>query len=222
MVRIYRWIGLGVLLALGMTPCPAPADGAKPDNTNKIDAKDLKKDKIKNHFTAKLLRVEGVQRNLTVEVRWKIPQQNAQAALNIANLQRQLLTNRDPNQIANIRLDMARNQQNLVSYKDEVQKVELEAPDELKVRTLLTPVEYDDKGKVKRLTDKEKKALRGPDTTLPGYTADFDSLKADQQIEVYLDKSATASTPKTKGKESASQVKRYKATMIVILAEPQK
>src|SRR5438093_192788 len=70
--------------------------------------------------------------------------------------------------------------------KDENQKVELQAADDLKVRTLLLPVEYDDAGKVRKLSDKELRELRGPDPKLPGYAADFDSLKPEQIVDIYV------------------------------------
>src|SRR5947209_721562 len=46
-----------------------------------------------------------------------------------------------------------------VAYKD----FEVEVPEDVVVRRLNLPLEYDDKGNVKEYTEKEKKALRGSD-----------------------------------------------------------
>src|SRR5260370_1091219 len=109
-----RRIGPATLLAVGMILGPALArQDAPKQEPPKADSKDSKAGKDKpfssktTHFTAKLLIVKGAQRYITVEVTRKIPQQNAQNAVNLANLQLQLLTSKDPSQIANIKLDMA-------------------------------------------------------------------------------------------------------------------
>ena len=68
------------------------------------------------------------------------------------------------------------------------------------------------------LTDKEKRELKGPDPTLPGYTGDFDSLKVDQTVQVYVAKQP----PKSKTKDSdadSTDSTRPKIAMIVIPAE---
>jgi len=227
----FGWGGANALLALLMVFSSALAEqdapAAKDTSTKSDSSKDKKAAKpkpitAKPHFPAKLIQVEGAQRYLTVQVTQKIPQQNLQAAANLANLRGQLLTTRDPNQIRNISNDIARNQQNLVTYKDDVQKLEIEAPDDMKVRTRILPVEYDDNGKVRELTEKEKKELRGPDPSLPGYTADFDSLKPDQMVEVYLAKQDPSSNPKPKDKKGTGDQPRLKALMIVINSEPVK
>jgi hypothetical protein len=61
----------------------------------------------------------------------------------------------------------------------------------MKVRTLSPPVDYDDKGNVKKYTAKELKKLRGKGN-LPGYPADFDSLREGQAVKVYLAKPKAA------------------------------
>jgi hypothetical protein len=58
--------------------------------------------------------------------------------------------------------------------------------DDLKVRMKNPPVVYDDKGKKKNLTAKEKKDLKGDDPKLPGYTAGFEDLKVNQVVQVSL------------------------------------
>jgi hypothetical protein len=229
----YVLSGLGLLLTLGFLSLAAAADDTKDkdsssNKTTKSADKDSKtgysekKAKAGEPFTAKLLQVEGAQRYFNVEVSWKTPKENAGAAQNIANLQRQLVGNRDPNSIRSIYTQITQNQQNLVTYKDEKKKLELSAVDEIVVRTMLPPVEYDDKGKVKKLTPKEIKALKGPDPSLPGFPADFDSLKPNKKVKIYLLKSKESSRTKSADKDETKAKEKPKVKMIVIVSEPVK
>ena len=155
-----------------------------------------------------------------MQVTTKVPQENAGAAQNLANLRQQLLGAKDANSIRNIQVEMMKNQQQLVTYKDVTKNIEIQADDNMRVRTLLLPVEYDEKGRPRKLTEKEKKALKGPDATQPGYLADFDSLKPGQEVKVFLAKSKDAH--KAKGKDAADSKEKPKATTILIVSEPAK
>jgi hypothetical protein len=179
------------------------------------------KEKVRTDFLrGKILKIETTERYLTLQVTTKIPQENASAAMNAANLRRQLIGNRDPNSIRSIQLELMKNEQNLVTYKDEVKKVEIALGDDPKVRTMLLPVEYDDKGKPRRLTEKEKKALKGSDLKAPGYEAEMDSLQPNQLVEVYIIKPKT--TARSKNKDAPDEKERQKARMIVIISESPK
>jgi hypothetical protein len=226
-------IGLaGVVMALfagsnlwGQDEPPAkkdPAPAATGKDKKVVQEKTVSRFKgAKPDIHGKLIRVEGAQRYIAVNVTQKIGQQNLSALANIANLRQQLIGNHDRNSILSIQLEIAKNQANAITFYDETQKVELQLTDDLKVRTLVLPIEYDDKGKPRRLTEKEKKDLRGPDPTLPGYTSDFDSLKPDQIVEIYLDKSKNAKS-KARNKDESTPPTKPTATMIVICAEPVK
>jgi|GEM_PF-6825248 len=212
-----------LLLVLAGFLAAAPSDDPS-DTSNKKDAKPAKKtgkDKVRTDFLrGKLVKIDPKERTFTVRVTTKIPQDNAGAAQNIANLQRQLVGNRDPNSIRSIQVEIMKNQQNLVTFKDDVKRIDCVAVDDMKVRTLLLPVEYDDKGKPKKLTEKEKRALKGSDLKAPGYEADFESLKPEQTVEVHLEKAAHKS--KSKDKDAADVKEPKKAIMIVIVSEPVK
>jgi hypothetical protein len=232
MNRIFLPVGLLVLALFAAVRLSAAAqkeDGAAKDAPAKPNAKTKKElsEKPISRFKGakpdvlgKLLRVEGAQRYIAVQVTYRITLPNPSAALNIANLRQQLVNNRDRSSIMNIQLDIARNQANLWMYREEKQKIEMQLADDLKVRTLQLPLEYDDKGKVRRLTEKEKKELRGDDPNLPGYNSDFESLKQDQIVEIYLDKSKEPAKPKAKDKDEAAPSQKPIAIMIVIRAEP--
>jgi hypothetical protein len=112
--------------------------------------------------------------------------------------------------------------------------VDLQPTDDMKVRTLVLPPDFDEKGRPKKYTAKELKELKGPDPKLPGYASDFDSLKPDQIVKVFLARKKPAKTapkppgPRKKGKEDnpdAADVRmenRPEVTMVLILFEPRK
>lgn len=213
-------LGLGAVTLLVSS---SAADDTKGTSTRKEPPRKAAREKpLKtDSFSGKLIRVEGAQRSLAVRVTAKIPQENAGAAQNIANLKLQLLTARDPGTIRNISVEMAKNQANLVTYKDQNKDVELEVADDLKVRTLVEPIEYDDKGKPRRLTAKERAELKGPNPKLPGYEADFDSLKLNQTVTVYVPQKKASGKSKIKDLVFDNKEK-LKAVMIVIVKEPAK
>jgi hypothetical protein len=107
--------------------------------------------------------------------------------------------------------------------------VELQITDDIKVRVLQPPPEFDEKGRLRKRTAKELKELRGPDSKLPGFQADFDSLKPDQIVRVTIvGKKETGykpQRPKAKPKPKADdedppEPERPTASMIVILVDP--
>jgi hypothetical protein len=224
MQRYLSWTALVVML-FWLLP-GAPAD----DTTDKPDAKAKAKDKLLKSgkpFQGKLAAMDEKEQSLTVEVTSKSTTPDPQVTQNITNLQQQAEALRIRNvadrarRLNDIKAEIDKNQKNL--YKDITQKLELQAADDMKVRTNFLPNELDEKGKPRRLTDKEKKALKGPDPSLPGYTADFDSLKKDQTVEVHLAKAKDSAKSKTKDKDAAGGDKeKPKVAMIVIVKEPPK
>jgi hypothetical protein len=211
-------------------PDPAPAEPKE---------KKAAQDKLfasRRAIECKLVQVEGAQRYLTVQITLKYAVPNAGAANNLANLQRQML---DAARITNpidrqrrfteISIEIEKNKRNLYDLKQENQRVELQAADDMKVRTLLLPVEYDDTGKVRKLSDKELRDLRGPDQKLPGYAADFDSLKPEQVVDIYVAPpkgNPAKAKPKAKPKETDRDVPAEEAKprllMVVIKREAPK
>jgi hypothetical protein len=218
------------LLALFVILLPALVANDDTDLTTKPDAKDKKQvDKVIKSgkaFSGKLVKVDGDQHYLTVEVTYTTAKQDPQIAQNLQNLQVQMVEaqrTRNPvdryRQLNHIQVEIEKSKLNL--YKDATQKIEFDAPENMKVRTMLLPVELDDKGKPRKLTEKEKRERKGPDPTLPGYTGDLDSLKSDQTVRVYLAKQPPKSKAKDKDADNTEST-RPKIAMIVILAEATK
>jgi hypothetical protein len=214
------------LACVAMLALPAIGqDKKKPIDVDRDDTKAVADGKKKalaaGKIAGKLTQLEATQKNLTVQVMVKVPN----PAFNMAASQRQLAeasADRNPvnraRRVAEIQANMAKQM-----YKDHPLNVELQASDDVKVRTFNLPLDYDDKGKPRKYTQKELKDLKGPDPKLPGYTSDFESLKTGQEVEVSILVPKNTPKPKVKDKDRdvVAEEERPKATMIVILREPQ-
>lgn len=116
-------------------------------------------------------------------------------------------------------------------------EIKLVAADNLKVRVLRPPQDFDEKGRPRRYTSKELKALKGEgeDAKLRGYMADFDSLKQGQIVSVTVVKKQEAKKPsekpkpkpkpkpKRKGKDEPAEEEEKEpllAALVIILGEP--
>lgn len=116
-----------------------------------------------------------------------------------------------------------------VSVGKATQEIPVQVADDAKIRNYNPPLEFDDKGRPKRFTSKELKALRGPDPKVPGYPSDFDNLHNGQvvQLSLFKKKDAAPAKPAVKKKkgddeEETPQPNKPYATLIVILREPPK
>lgn len=106
--------------------------------------------------------------------------------------------------------------------KDE-KNVDFQTADGVKVRNMNPPMQFDDKGKPKKYTQRELDALKGKDKNLPGYEATLDSLKVGDAVKVTL--AAPKSDKKDADKDSDPKAGTTaktgnQVTLIVILAEP--
>jgi hypothetical protein len=66
------------------------------------------------------------------------------------------------------------------------QDVEFQTTEEVKVRTLNLPEQFDDKGNVKKYTKEELAELKGKDKNLPGYESSVEKLESGQKMRVTL------------------------------------
>ena len=107
----------------------------------------------------------------------------------------------------------------------QAQKIELNTTEEVKVRRLTPPDQFDEKGRVKRYTAKELKELKGKDKE-PGFPAEFADLVSEQYITVTLVRKKDAprvSKPRVRGKDSDVDLlsdNLPQASMILIVREP--
>jgi hypothetical protein len=172
------------------------------------DEKDAKKEKLVQvgQIVGKLARVEGSQKYITLQVSQPILIPTIRGA-------------RMGRPIIGVRVQQI------------TQNIELLAHDDLKVRMLQPPADFDDKGKPRRYSSKELQELKGPDPKLPGYSAEFDNLRPDQIVRVSVAKKSGSKQLvkpmlKTRKKdvdeenEDPAEETRPFAMMIVILQEP--
>ncbi|HLN30871.1 MAG TPA: hypothetical protein VK395_24235 [Gemmataceae bacterium] len=229
---------LACLLAVPISAAStALADGDK--DAKKPDPKEkAATDKLlaSSGFMGRLVRVEGAQKYITVQVSIPIAVPNGANlgnSLALLQLQQQMVTQRNPMQRQLLQLQMlqlAAAGGGGYNFRQINKNIDLQAVDDLKVRSLQLPADFDEKGRPKRYTSKELHELKG-DPKLPGYTSDFDSLKPDQIVRVYLAKKKEAPKPAVKekpkekdkdGDKDRTAEERPEITMVVILREPQK
>jgi hypothetical protein len=82
--------------------------------------------------------------------------------------------------------NVARTQANMFQVINAKQKVDFQMEENVKVRMLQLPEQFDDKGNIKQYTREEKDELKGKDKKLPGYESSIDSLKPGQIVQVVL------------------------------------
>jgi hypothetical protein len=217
-----RYLGAVPFLAL-LLAVPAAAQKRPAPPQNAIDADKL----ASGQFTGFLVTPPGSDRTFTVRVQYQDVQlkpnalrtannQNAHVNRQLqqaARLQQQMAKSKNPAQqlaqiqriLAQIQVGQLRTQQNLYNVVTRYQDVDFQAEENVKVRTMELPEQFDEKGNVKRYTKEELKQLKGKDTNLPGYESNFESLRAGQLIQVTLAEHKT--TKKTTTSPSPGEAK---------------
>jgi hypothetical protein len=192
MLKSLRWIALPLVLVLALPVFGADEkkDKKKKDEDGEPKAK-AEKLQYGATFRAMVTKVsQASEKEFTVQISYQYLDQVALANYqrNLATQQQRAMMIRNPLQRQQA-LAQAMNQRppgNLVQTKK--MDVDLRANDDIKVRSLQPPIDYDDKGNVKKYTKKELAELKGPDKSLPGYTRDYESLQSNQYVKVYLAK----------------------------------
>ncbi len=193
---------------------------------------DAKKDADKNpnaeHYVkageiaGKIVAVNESRKSLRLQV--KVPMLNQGAVNAIANAERQYAqaaARGDRNGAASALRTIAQQEANLYTYQDK--EVEVATLDDVKVRLSQPPAAFDDKGKVKKYTQKELKEMKGNDPKLPGYNGDFSDLQNEQVVKVTLVRKKGDPAPKPTGKKGKdAEAELFKdelppASLIVIL-----
>ncbi len=159
----------------------------------------------------------------------------------IARLEAQIQSARTPQQaaqhMAQLQMQMAQLQQsqaynqlrqsgavnNLMQVTTTKKTVEFHAGDDITVRRLNLPVEFDEKGKPKQYTAEEKRKLKGSKPNLPGYEAKLEDLTTGTIVKVTtaVNKAAKsqASSTATKDEKGVSDQPKTTVTMIMILGD---
>jgi cell division septation protein DedD len=200
MVRILGCVGLA--LALVFSPVALAQDKkSDPDKAMPKDDKNKPKDKkeavekmhIAGEVTGKLTVWGSSDKGFTVQVPVVYYVLNEGEYRAVLQSQIDLAKARSLQDVVNAKNAMADHQSRLYMEKKENVNIDFVPSAEMKVR-ILHPVEYDDKGKPKKLTAKELAERKGPDKKLPGYTADPSDVKQDMIVKVYIEKKKTTRT----------------------------
>jgi hypothetical protein len=178
------------------------------------------------------------QQNQAMRTYNDIMRQQQQAATATNPRQYQQAMQRIAQDMNRLQQEMARMNQQMVSTIAAGQKVDpnnlpfvtvtntkdfdLALQEKVVLRKLILPFEYDDTGKPKTYTDKEKADLRGDDKTKPGYTAKLDEFQAGQEVKLHLvppvkkEKEADKDKEKDKDDKAPEEVLRPTVKMVVL------
>jgi hypothetical protein len=214
----------------------------EPDKKGKIEPKEKEKPLVWGVvFDGKLTQLDAnASKDFTVQLTSKVNEPNLDSQRTLARQQQQLAqyqvqlkrarNNNERQQaqrnINNVMSQLAQTQQKLFKVKEVKTDYKLRAADDMKVRLLYPAPEYDDKGNLKKFSDKDLKAMKGPGN-LPGFTAELDALRTGQMVRIYVARPATpAKGVPTKAKkidevEDLGSQSRHEVVMVLILGEPQ-
>jgi hypothetical protein len=225
---------VGLLAALVLAWPAAAAD--KKDKKNDPAAKattpqDYQALADAHTVTGKLTSVGGSDKSIGLRVEYQVLQPNPHAnkgsTRNVQHLlheQQEILRTRNPlvraarlQQLeARILNQEAKAVNSALKVAREHKEFDLDSTDKVTVRYLEPPAQYDDKGFPKKYTAAELKELKGNNSDLPGYAAEFDKLLPGQTVRVTL---ARPKADKEKNKDAAAGDSKPQVSMIVIVAE---
>lgn len=196
-------------------------DAEKKDVTKDPEKKDAKKEPEKKKdklvygykITTKIVNFKGESnREYTIEVPELDPKKvydlnawSAQRQQQLAQQQANAMRQKDGGAAlrnwmrdsANYQVELAKRQTQVYTSK----KVEVQAAETAKVRSMVPPIEFDDQGFQKKWTKRELDALRDKSPQLlyyadkkgerkiglaPGIATDFDAIKAGQTVDIYM------------------------------------
>src|SRR5262249_8625649 len=155
--------------------------------------------------------------NAKQSFRLKISEVDPAALQRIAQHQAELTRARNAQEVANAQRAIAQAQAQMYHLVDLKQGID--ATEDCKFRMENPPLQFDDKGKPKKPTQKELKELKGDDKQ-PGYPATFADLKIGQVVKITLVKPKDAVKPAKDKKEGEGVAENYQASMVMIVREP--
>ena len=98
----------------------------------------------------------------------------------------------------------------------------LEVSDDVAVRVLQLPLQFDEMGQPRKYTAEEIRQMRGVNHRLPGYKSDYDSLKAGQIVRVSFRPVQAPARSADKGEDKDAKKKADntpRVRMIVVLSD---
>lgn len=220
-----RWIAILALPVLLLSGSLVEAQ-KKADPDKDVDKGGEKLVKI-GSVVGKVVAVYEDKKKIRVQIPVAVPNPGGLQA--VVQAQMAMAQARSPQAAYQAQMQMARAQQGLT--KVENKDVEIQATDDVVVRRSYPKEDFDEKGKPKRYTKKEKLELKGPDKKLPGYMAEFGDISTEQVIQLTLVRKKGVHAPKApkrvKGKDKDAVAEADlmadngpMASLIVIVSEP--
>lgn len=219
-----------LLLALTVLPARAaddkdkkdPAPDAKKDADKKDDVNTEKTIKA-GQVTGKVVSVNETAKSITLEVAYQVPNVGELQAVENAkiNLAR-AIAGRDYGGAANAQRDLAYHSALAARGDRKTKNVDITGTDDVKVRLAEPPPAYDDKGNIKKRTEKELKELKG-DSKLPGYPGDWSDVRQGSYVTLSLVKKKEVHHAEPKPKDADPDPlgdNEPQASLIEVLAEP--
>jgi hypothetical protein len=215
MYSIFRWAGLALLLAALVFPAlGADAKSKKKDGDDKsAKSKDNKKHEeeyvVIQQYEGVVTQITSGEKTFSATVIIHTPNQEAIKKLN--ELRAQLQGTTDIGTAQNLTKQIFETQAAVQKGAEEKVEKTFEASDEVKVRIGELPIEFDENGVRKKLTEVERRQKKGPGN-LWGYPADFEQLANGTNVKLFLSvKKSTAealkrrSTKKVVGRVKAKE-----------------
>jgi hypothetical protein len=238
-------IHAALLLAVFIRPAGAGDKGNKKKDKYQAAPADYDSLVQAGQAVGKLSNLDGTDHTFTLQIQYQYLTATAKGKTNpevkkLVRQQAQVLKTTDPikrlERLDKLILQAQRMQltgkgnRNLFKVTTGRKDFNLRTIDDVKIRTMQLPVEYDDQGKVKKYTAKELKELKGKDPNLPGYTAAWDQVADGQTVKVtLLPKKKKKDTQKDAAKDKDAKDKaaaeadddyRPQVKMLVIMKEP--
>jgi len=195
MLRSLGWLAalcLPVLWLVG--PVLAFADKEKEKD------KDAEKEKwvTVTKIQAKVSAVYEDKRKLRIQI--TVPKLDLNQVQALANARAAMAQARDVNALRQAQQQMAQAQARL--YTTENKDLDVQAIDDVVVRSLHPRQEFDDKGRLKKLTKEELKEAKGEGelAKLPGYKAEFSDVQTEQIVQLTVVRKKNSPAPKAKPK----------------------
>jgi hypothetical protein len=212
--------GTGLVLALALAMPALAADKASDQEYNALAQQD--------QIIGKLKSVNPTDKTFTLEIDVSVLKNGARTAAHLMDQQERILRQEQDilrttnpilraQKVQRLAADLQRAQNNVktvTQHKD----FDLEPTTDAKVRLQDPPVQYDEKGNVKKYTPKELQELKG-EPKLTGYAADWDSLKEGQTVKLTLSHKHDKAGDKNKDNKDAKDDTKPRASLILVIKD---
>jgi hypothetical protein len=201
-----------------------PPPDAKKDADKKDDA-NIEKTIKAGTLPGKVVGVNETAKSLTIEVSYEVSKPNAGEIQAVANAKANLaqaIARRDAGGIANAERDLAYHAARITQVEKQTKNVDITGTDDVKVRLSEPPPAFDDKGNIKKRTEKELKELKG-DSKLPGYPGEWSDVRQGSYVKLSLVKKKEVHHTEPKPKDADPDPlgdNLPQASLIEVLAEP--